>query len=135
MYVAELTADPNDCAKRNTHNRSFEDINKVSNIFRLFTVALGSDCLTRLRLMFFIIVYVRCWKHGTRLLLTILDWMYVLCYKMLLLLRLVSGRMFTSIYRVFEKGKEKPEESTLFFNTKKEAKGNLNKCCLKFQGT
>ncbi|XP_028408960.1 uncharacterized protein LOC114531547 [Dendronephthya gigantea] len=29
VYVAEMTADANDCAKRNTHNRSLEDINKL----------------------------------------------------------------------------------------------------------
>ena len=29
VYVAELMADAHACAKRNSHNRTFEDINKV----------------------------------------------------------------------------------------------------------
>ena len=33
VYVAEITADINDCAKKNTHNRSIEDIKKVSDHF------------------------------------------------------------------------------------------------------
>ena len=31
VYVAELMADAHDCAKRNSHNRTFEEINKVSS--------------------------------------------------------------------------------------------------------
>ena len=31
VYVAELMADAHDSAKRNSHNRTFEEINKVSS--------------------------------------------------------------------------------------------------------
>ena len=89
-----MTADANDCAKRNTHKRSLEDINKVCSFLQVSAIKLHSNYPVILTVhtvlviihwviylhttySYFNVIYdcVRYWKHGKRHQATILDWM------------------------------------------------------------